>query len=255
MALRADLRDVAALRKEVNLYRADAVVHLAAVSYVAHEDATDFYRTNVVGTFHLLSILAESTAPPNKVLLASSANVYGNCAISPIAETQLPAPVNHYAMSKLAMEHMSAVFADRLTIMTARPFNYTGPGQASQFLIPKLVQHFATRKPFIELGNVHVQREFNDVRMICQAYLKMLDYKGGAALLNVCTGKTYSITDVLGKLEIVTGHRLHIRINPDLVRVNEVDRLCGDPSLLHQKLGTLTDWALEATLSSMLEFG
>ncbi|MEZ5701534.1 MAG: NAD-dependent epimerase/dehydratase family protein [Burkholderiaceae bacterium] len=48
----------------------------------------------------------------------------------PFSEAQMPAPVNHYATSKLAMELMARTFADRLPIVITRPFNYTGPSQA-----------------------------------------------------------------------------------------------------------------------------
>ena len=90
----------------------------------------------MMGTINLLDALCALPICPSKVVLASSANVYGNCAVSPIKEDQPPAPVNHYAMSKLAMEHMARTFASRLPIVITRPFNYTGPGQRSNFLIP-----------------------------------------------------------------------------------------------------------------------
>ena len=129
VALQTDLTQKAALYEEVQQAAPDTVVHLAAISFVGHADDTAFYAVNVVGTMNLLAGLAALPVKPTKVLLASSANVYGNCDASPITETQPPAPVNHYAMSKLAMEHMARTYLDRLPIVFSRPFNYTGPGQ------------------------------------------------------------------------------------------------------------------------------
>src|SRR5690606_29793103 len=134
---------------------------------------------------------------PRSVLLASSANVYGNTECSPIAETQPPAPVNHYAMSKLAMEHMARTYADRLPLFFTRPFNYTGPGQDASFVIPKLVTHFARRAPAVELGNLDVEREFNDVRFVCEAYLSLLQKAVPGEVYNICTGAPLTLRAVI----------------------------------------------------------
>ena len=162
----ADLTDKAAVADQVQQAQADTVVHLAAISFVGNADDAAFYSVNVTGCINLLSACAALPQKPRKVLLASSANIYGNCANSPIGEEQTPAPVNHYGTSKLAMEHLARTYADRLPLVITRPFNYTGPGQGKQFLIPKLVEHFARKAPQIELGNLHVEREFNDGQLI-----------------------------------------------------------------------------------------
>ena len=252
-SLATDLTDKAAVAAEVMQAEPDAVVHLAAISFVGHANESAFYAVNVVGTTNLLSALAELPTKPRKVLLASSANVYGNCEVSPITEEQPPAPVNHYATSKLAMEHMSLAFLDRLPIVIARPFNYTGPGQAPQFLIPKLVNHFASRAERIELGNLHVEREFNDVRMVCEAYLRLLERGEPGQIYNVCSGQPYTLEYVLATLERITGHSMVVDVNPAFVRANEVHRLCGGPQKLHSAIGKLDGWGLSDTLSWMLE--
>lgn len=252
LALRCDLTDASAVAAQVQSVAPEAVVHLAAISFVAHQDATALYAVNVVGTMNLLDALCRLPVRPRRVLVASSANVYGNCETSPIAETTPPAPVNHYAASKLAMEHMAMTCADRLPLVIARPFNYTGPGQALQFLIPKLVDHFVRRAPQIELGNLHVEREYNDVRMVCEAYLRLLGSDTVAGIVNVCSGQTYSIQQVLDRLTEMTGHRIDVKVNPAYVRTNEVHRLCGDPSRLSAAIGALPPYSLADTLRSML---
>ena len=252
LPLQADLTDKAAVAAEVRHAAPAAVVHLAAISFVGHADDSDFYRVNVIGTMNLLAALAALPHPPAKVLLASSANIYGNCDASPITEDQPPAPVNHYAASKLAMEHMARTWSERLPIVITRPFNYTGAGQGGQFLIPKLVDHFARKAPRIELGNLHVQREFNDVRMVCNAYMALLNHGQAGQAYNVCTGQTYTLQNVLDLLKAITGHTLDVQVNPAFVRANEVHRLCGNPAKLQACVGPTSPIALADTLRAML---
>lgn len=233
------------------------VVHLAALSFVGHADELAFYNINVLGTLNLLAAIEAQHAQVTCVLVASSANVYGNCQHSPIGESQLPAPVNHYATSKLAMEHMARTYAGRLPLILTRPFNYTGPGQAPQFLIPKLVDHFKRGASVVELGNVHVEREYNDVDFVCNSYLHLLEHGERQELYNICTGITYTLNDVISHLRRLTGHDIEVRVNPAFVRANEIQRLCGDPAQLREvwrRAGA--EWpeasALDATLARML---
>jgi len=250
--LDVDLRDPTAVLAAVMASECDTVVHLAAISFVGHADNAAFYAVNVVGTTNLLQALVTKGIAPQCVLVASSANIYGNCDASPILESQPPAPVNHYAASKLAMEHMARTFSDRLPIVITRPFNYTGPGQAPQFLIPKLVSHFARRATQIELGNLQVEREFNDVRMVCDAYLKLLAKGLPGNAYNVCSGQPYTLQHVIATLEHIANHHMNVAVNPAFVRANEVHRLCGSPKKLLDCVGTLDNTELADTLHWML---
>ncbi|SDJ28315.1 GDP-mannose 4,6-dehydratase [Variovorax sp. OV700] len=256
VALQADLTHREALHQEVLALAPEAVVHLAAISFVGHASEAAFYAVNVVGTTNLLDALVQLPSRPHRVLLASSANIYGNTARSPISEDQPPAPVNHYGMSKLAMEFMARTFGDRLNLVVTRPFNYTGPGQDSHFLIPKLAAHFATREPSIELGNLDVEREFNDVRMVCDAYLLLLAHGVPGETYNICSGRPYALRLVIETFARMTSHNLQIEINPAFVRANEVHSLCGDPQKLHALLSrqgaNLNEPLLEDTLERML---
>ncbi|MDM0033313.1 GDP-mannose 4,6-dehydratase [Variovorax sp. J22P271] len=234
--LRADLRDEAALRTEVIEAQPDAVVHLAAIAFVGHADLGAFYAVNVVGTTNLLDALALLSTPPHRVLLASSANVYGNSEHSPLSETHPPAPANHYAMSKLAMEYMAKTYADRLDLVIIRPFNYTGRGQDVNFVIPKIAKHFVEKASAISLGNLDVEREFNDIQLMCDAYLCIMEHGAPGETYNVCSGHTYTLREVIAMFEQLTGHRMAIEVNPDFVRKNEVHRLCGNPDKLNALL-------------------
>lgn len=248
----ANLTDRAAVYSEVVGVAPTHVCHLAAISAVTHLDEAEFYSVNLFGTLNLLGALASLSVFPKKVLLVSSANVYGNVDANYITEGVCPSPVNHYAMSKLAMEHMAKNFLDCLQIIIARPFNYTGVGHDSRFIIPKIVDHFLRRAVEIELGNLDVEREYNDVRMVCDAYLKLLEFGQSGAIYNVCSGRTFNLKDVLRLLNKITGHTPSVRTNPALVRANEINRLAGSSAKLEAVVGGLQHFELEDTLTWML---
>lgn len=253
VALQADLTSGSAVDEEVRRIAPDLVVHLAAISAVTHENDEEMYRVNLLGTLHLLRALSQLPTPPSRVLLASSANVYGNTTHSPIDETAPVGPVSHYAVSKLAMEHMSRTFRDRLPIVLVRPFNYTGPGHDERFLVPKLVAHFVREAPSIELGNLDVEREFNDVRMVCDAYFALLERGVPGEVYNVCSGRPLRLRTLVEAFERLTGHRIDIDIAPALMRANEVRTLCGSPAKLIACIGPLRPQPLDEMLAWMLD--
>lgn len=249
----ADLSDAAGLRTAVEQVLPDFVIHLAAIAFVAHADQTALYQTNLFGTLNLLEALQQCGHNVRKVILASSANIYGNPPVSPVAEDTSPAPVNHYAMSKLAMEHMARTWLDRLPIMFTRPFNYTGVGQDEKFLIPKIVSHFRSKQPVIKLGNLDVVREFNDVRMVAQAYVRLLEVGQPGQTINLCSGVGYRLLDVVETVSTISGHTLQVEVDHALVRASELKVLVGSPTLLNSVLPDLPAYALEQTLAWMLD--
>lgn len=252
IGLKANLNDITSLKQEVLSIEPDAVVHLAAISFVGHGNDEDFYRVNVIGTMNLLNALVQPGLKKPRVLVASSANVYGTPEVELIDESVNPAPVNHYAASKLAMEFMVKTFFGKLPIIITRPFNYTGVGQHESFLIPKIVAHFRRRAPFIELGNLDVWREFSDVRAVAQAYRKLIEDWSVSQIVNVCTGQTYSLREVLNMTEKITGHLIEVRVNPEFMRENEVKSLRGDSTRLRSLIAEWDSPPLEETLRWML---
>lgn len=248
-----DLTDPAAVRKVVAKVSPNHVVHLAAISSVAHKDNEAFYRVNVLGTMHLLEALSAEGISPRKVLLASSAQVYGSAAREEVDESICPHPVNHYAASKLAMEHMAATWFDRLPIVIARPFNYTGVGQTDAFLIPKIVEHFAKRKERIELGNTFVEREFNDARAVCRIYRQLLESDVRGESFNVCSGTGHALMSIISELEKAAQMSIKVDVNPAFVRPNEVPRLVGSSAKLAAAIGPLAFPSIDETLSWMYQ--
>lgn len=248
-----DLRDVASVRKLIDTVRPDAVIHLAALAFVGHGDPNDFYAVNLMGTRNLLEALAAAELPLKKVILSSSANIYGNAQGGVLAEDTPPAPANDYAVSKLAMEHMASLWNERLPLLITRPFNYTGVGQEPRYLVPKIVSHFQRRAPVIELGNLDVARDFSDVRAVASAYRGLLASPAVGQIVNLCSGTSHSLGQIIAACETITGHRIEVTVNPDFVRANEVKTLSGDPTRLRQLLPDWQPLPFEDTLRWMLQ--
>ncbi|BCQ51610.1 GDP-mannose 4,6-dehydratase [Burkholderia gladioli] len=245
-----DLLDSQGLAAVLEQIQPDVVIHLAAIAFVAHGNVRAIYDTNVVGTRNLLEALHVSDCRPRSVLLASSANVYGNSDREILSEEAPISPANDYAVSKAAMEFMARLWMDKLPITIVRPFNYTGVGQSSAFLLPKIVQHFVSRQARIELGNLEVIRDFSDVRSVVAAYSGLIDGTFAGQTFNVCSGRGYALREVLEMATRITGHHLDVQVNPQFVRANEVHKLIGS----NRKLCMATRWESDISLAATMEW-
>lgn len=249
----ASLLNLDALQNLVSKVKPSVVVHLAAISSVVHSDVAEMYSVNITGTRNLLQALKNENCGEEAVILASSANVYGNVSPEPIKESQSLAPENDYAVSKIAMEQMANLQADTLPITITRPFNYTGRGQSTRFLIPKIVDHFKRRENVIELGNVDVYRDYSDVRNVAWCYGQLAVKPAPGEIFNISSGEGTSIMQVISHLEDLTGHQIEVSVNPKFVREHEVRTLKGDSTKLWNHIGQPEQISIKETLQWMLD--
>lgn len=250
--LEAELTDPAAIERAVVTTAFDRVIHLAGLAFVGIADWQGFYAVNQLGTFHLLDAVAR-VRPGTRCILASSAQVYGRSAEGLVTEDAPTQPANHYAISKLAMESGATLWSDRLEVVVARPFNYTGVGQGTQYLIPKIVDHFRRRAPVIELGNLWVKRDIGDVRAVAEAYAGLALAEAAPDVVNIATGAVHSIDEILQRLTEISGHTIKTKVNPVFVRANDVPILGGDASRLREALPNWRPRTIEGTLAWMLQ--
>lgn len=251
--LACDLLDTETLAERVSESRPHVVIHLAGIAFVAHGDSSEIYRVNVIGTHNLLAALVPFQKELENLIIASSANVYGNSSLSPITEEAPRAPTNDYAVSKTAVEYLALSRADTVPLTIVRPFNYTGPGQEPQFVIPKIVDHFRRRARMIELGNTDVVREYGDVRRTVEAYVRLCRSPGSGEIYNIATGQGVTLGDVISCCQEITGHSIEVRVNPQFVRKHEVKELVGDVTKLENSVGPLARFDISETLEWMLK--
>lgn len=248
-----DITDFDALLLEIKEINPNFIINLAAISFVGHGKKEDFYKINTIGAINILDVLLKLELNPQKVVLVSSATVYGNQGQELLDESLCPKPTNHYGASKLAMENLSCEYFDKLNIVITRPFNYTGCGQEEHFLIPKIVKHFKNKKGVIELGNIDVSREFNDIEFVCEVYEKLLTLSVKSEIVNICSNRAIKLLDVISLMKEISKHDIEVEVNPAFVRANEIKILTGNPKKLFDLLGSIEQIFLKDTLKDMYE--
>jgi len=239
---RVDITDRPELITKMLAIQPDYIINLAAISFVPDGDnSLTIYNVNTLGAQNILEASLKLLRRPKRIILASSAHIYGNQTQEKISESNLANPISHYGCSKWAMEQIAKTYTDRLDIIITRPFNYTGKGQDAKFLVPKIVQHFQQKAPAIKLGNIDIWRDFSDVRWISEAYVALLSVPDPSAChqVNLCSAQLISIREIIEYLQQITGHVIRIEVDSQFVRAADMRKQCGDNSNLFTLLPDL----------------
>jgi nucleoside-diphosphate-sugar epimerase len=117
------------------------------------------------------------------------------------------------------------------------------------------VSHFVKHAPVIELGNLDVERDFSDVRMVAQAYRGLLEQDCAGQTVNICSGRPYSLRAILDAMQEIAGYDIDVRVNPAFVRQSDVKTLVGSPDKLRSLVADLQVIPLEETLGWMYSAG
>lgn len=250
---KCDITDKENIKSVLKEIAPNYIIHLSGISFAAHGNNEDFYKVNTIGTMNILESLVELNINIEKVILASSATVYGNQGLEILDESLCPMPSNHYGASKYAMECLAKNFFQKLPIIITRPFNYTGVGQADNFLIPKIVKHYREKKEEIELGNLEVSREFNDIDYVCEVYTKLLNSGIDSEIINISSNKATKLMDVIDIMNNIAQYNIKVSVNPEFVRKDEIKTLTGSTEKLYNLLGDIQPQSIDMLLKKMYE--
>jgi nucleoside-diphosphate-sugar epimerase len=255
-----DIADRGALAAALDAFRPDAVVHLAALSSVAHSlrAPEDCYRINFLGTRALLASVADR-APEARVLLVGSADAYTatHPETAPLDESTPLRPRSPYARTKAAAEMLGRLAADAgLDVVCIRAFNHTGAGQSDQFVVSSFARQVAAirsgrAEPCLRVGNLDSVRDFLHVDDVVDAYLALLDRRVPAAVYHVAGSFGVPIRAVLDALLGIAGIEARVEVDP--ARFRPTDWLVGDASRLRAATGWRPRVALEDLLREVYE--
>ncbi len=256
-----DLLDAAGWRSTMEEHRPDVVYHLAGWSDVggSWNDPFTTFQVNAVGTMSILE--AAVAAKAERVLLVSSADVYGPVPVEeqPIMETRAPRPQSPYGASKQAAEALGLQYhrAYQLGVIVVRPFNHIGPGQSTRFVAPAFASQVAAAERAgggeVLHGDLSARRDMTDVRDVVRAYRAVAEHGVPGEIYNVCSGRAVPMADLLATLVANATVAITTAVDTTRLRPVELPVLRGS----NAKLATATGWEpripLGETLAAVLD--
>ena len=262
----ADIAERAKL--EAALRRCDSVMHFAAHAYVGESvvNPSKYFHNNVVSGLTLLDCVMESRV--RKFIFSSTCAVYGNPVKVPITESNPRQPVNPYGATKLAFENALEAYgrAYGLRYVSFRYFNAAGADESGAVgechepethLIPLIFQTIQGKRAALEIyGDDYPTpdgtcvRDYIHVNDLAEAHVMGLEQlsKKDSMVLNLGTGRGYSVKEVVATVEHVTGHKVATQITPR--RPGDPPELVADPSLAEKVLQWKARRSLEEIIST-----
>jgi GDP-4-dehydro-6-deoxy-D-mannose reductase len=263
--LRLDITDRDAVFAAFAALHPDICIHLAGITAIgaALSEPDLAWAVNLQGTLNVAdAILAQ--APSCRLMFISTAEVYGTSFHSGHAldETAGLNPMNLYAATKAAAElALGAMTAQGLRLLRLRPFNHTGPGQSEAFVVPAFAGQIARIEagiapPVLQVGALHTERDFMDVRDVCAAYIacmRRIETIPNNDIINLASGRAHRIGDILKRLLALARCPITVAEDPAKLRKTEIRRAVGDADYAAQILGWEPVIDLDDTLTAVLD--
>lgn len=259
-----DLANPMGLRELLKEIEPTEIYHLAGRANVKNswQGEAETYLANVIGAINLLCAVRDAELNCG-TLIISSGEVYGQVpeTSQPITEFQAVAPRSPYAASKYCQEIACLQIAGSLPGKTVvvRPFNHIGPGQRLGFVTADFAYQIARienniQPPVIRVGNLDARRDFTDVRDTVEGYVKALEKGREGDVINVCSGRAWSIREILDQLTSMSRAPIVVETDTDRFRPADIPLLKGS----HEYLTRISGWqprhSIENTLHEILDY-
>jgi GDP-4-dehydro-6-deoxy-D-mannose reductase len=242
-----DLTEAPAVSELVMAIRPDVVLHLAAQSSVLNSwrDPLGTMNTNAGSQLNLLDAVS-AHAPEARVIVVGSCDEYGDVTpeANPVPEAHPLQPMSPYALSKVVQDLMGYQYFRlySLKVIRTRPFLQIGPRRPDQFAVGSFARQVAEiaagyRPPVIEVGNIHVQRDFTDVRDITRAYMLLAERGVPGDVYNIASGTQHSPQNIIEIMLDASGVQADIVQREERMRPGEPPLLIGDAAKLRAETG------------------
>lgn len=255
-----DLIDPQAVDDIIAHVQPDHIYHLAGQAFVprSFEAPWETFEINIRAQLNLILACLKVNIKP-RMLIASSAEVYGEVDKIPIDESAPLRPSSPYSVSKAAQDLLGYQYfiSHQMPIMRARAFNHIGPGQSDRFVAPAFAMQIARieagqQAPVLYVGELSDRRDFTDVRDIVRAYRLIVERGTAGEAYNVASSEARSIQSLLDTLLKYTTAQIDVQVDPARKRPSRIPILQGDITRLKQATGWQPLIPFDQTLRDIL---
>jgi len=250
-----DVRDQRKLKRATR--DADVIFHQAGLVGV-EQSLRQPTRSNHVNTGATVQLLDYARTYDTRVVLASSAAVYGHPDSIPVGEDDHLEPTSPYGVDKLAADHYARVFADRydLPVVVLRYFNVYGPRNGSNpysAVVETFLRQALAGETITVHGSGDQTRDFVHVDDVVRANALAATTDAVGRAYNVASGTARSIRALAELVKDITG--TDSRIVHTEERSGDIDRSEADLTRAREQLGYEPTTTLESGLRSLIEDG
>jgi len=262
--IECDMRDLSSVNALIEISKPDYIFHLAAQSFVhtSWHAPAETLSTNVLCQVNLFEAVRHKRIDPI-IQIAGSSEEYGLVYENeiPVKETNPLRPLSPYAVSKVAQDLLGYQYHKSfgLKIVRTRGFNHTGPRRGEVFVSSNFAKQIVEiekgrNQGVIKVGNLEAKRDFTDVRDMVKGYWLSLEKGKPGEVYNICSGKAWTIREVLDILLSKSKVNAKVEQDPDRLRPSDVPILCGDSSKFSQETGWQPEIPFEKTLEDLLNY-
>jgi len=247
-----DLRDYKSVTKLVKKINPEIIYHLAAIHFIpqCEEDPNLALSTNLLSTINLLNNIDQTT----KFVYISSAAVYAPSKLALFEDRSKINPVDVYGFTKLHGEDYTKLFMKRKNIeaVIVRLFNVIGPGETNPHILPEIMSQLKKGQKVLNLGNIQSKRDFIDVRDVANGLIKIgeckFDKLSNSTILNLGSGKTYSMKDLLNYVKEISKLDFSIKKDPKKLRAVDNPVLLASLEKIKSEIGWTPKYSIKETL-------
>jgi GDP-4-dehydro-6-deoxy-D-mannose reductase len=261
--VQVDLNDRQSISSLLGDFQPHQIIHLASDSSVAHswQEPVESFQNNTNIFLNLVEGV-RNLKFSCRILSIGSSEEYGvvDPKYIPIKEETPFHPVSPYAVARVSQELLSKIYSDGygMDIVMTRSFNHIGPGQKENFVISSFARQIIAIKhkqqSTIKVGNVEVVRDFLDVRDVVKAYMLLLDKGKSGQVYNICSGKGYSLKDILTKMMSIAGVDQRYEVSEELIRPADNPVIIGSNEKINKECAWQPGISIEKSLEDVLNY-
>ncbi|HPZ08374.1 MAG TPA: SDR family oxidoreductase [Candidatus Eremiobacteraeota bacterium] len=256
--INGDIRDYERLNQIMK--KVDYVFHKAALvsAFDSINRPFDNHSINITGTLNVLDCASKNNV--KRVILASSAAVYGNTPKLPKIETMLPSPESPYGVAKITGEYYGRVYSKlyNLSVISLRYFNVFGlrqdPSSPYSGVISIFINRILSDKIPTIFGDGTQTRDFVFIKDVVKANLLAMEKEGlsGGEVFNIATGKSISLLKLMDTINNITGKKIKALYKE--AREGDIKHSKADIKKAINLLGYKPSFTLEEGLKTLIKF-